>query len=109
MAGGVNAEVSKEVPDYYQALWLGEKNEAPLIYPDAIAATRALDGLQRLWLKIDATPHEYLAWEEVMDHWLLPLSRDYRQITCYTSALDRFDQTTTSWWKRFKYDMHQQG
>jgi hypothetical protein len=58
-------------------------------------------------LKIDATPHEYLAWEEVMDRWLLPRSRDYGQITCYTSALDRFDHT--AWWKRFKYDLHQKG
>jgi hypothetical protein len=44
-----------------------------------------------------------------MDRWLLPRSRDYKDITCYTSALDRFDQTTTTWWKRFKYDMHQKG
>jgi hypothetical protein len=29
--------------------------------------------------------------------------------TCYTTALDRFDQTTTGWWKQFKYDMHQKG
>jgi hypothetical protein len=45
MVRGVDAEVSKKVPDYYQALWLGEKDEAPLIYPEAIAATRALGGL----------------------------------------------------------------
>jgi hypothetical protein len=44
-----------------------------------------------------------------MDRWLLPHSRDYGEITCYTSALDRFDQTTTAWWKSFKYDMHQKG
>jgi hypothetical protein len=56
MVRGVDAEVSKKVLDYYQALWLGEKDEAPLIYPEAIAATRALGGLRRLWLKIDATP-----------------------------------------------------
>jgi hypothetical protein len=48
--------VHTEVSDYFQALWLGEKDEAPLIYPDAIAATRALSGLRRLWLKIDAMP-----------------------------------------------------
>jgi hypothetical protein len=61
--------VSKEVTDYYQALWLGETDEAPLIYPEAIAATKALGGLRRLWLKLDATPQEYLAWVDVMDHW----------------------------------------
>jgi hypothetical protein len=74
MVGGVVMTVSEEVSDYYQALWLGEKDEAPLIYPDAIAATKALGGLRRLWLKIDATPQEYVAWEEVMDRWLLPRS-----------------------------------
>jgi hypothetical protein len=66
--------VHTEVSDYYQALWLGEKDKAPLIYLDAIAATRAMGSLQRLWLKIDATPQEYLAWEVVMDRWLLPRS-----------------------------------
>jgi hypothetical protein len=105
MVIGAFETVSTNVPDYYQTLWLGEKDEAPLIYPDAIAATKALGGLQRLWLKIDATPQEYLAWEEVMDRWLLPRSQDYGEITCYTSALDRFDQTTTAWWKRLRYDM----
>jgi hypothetical protein len=48
--------VCKEVTDYYQDIWLGEKDEAPLIYPDAIAATMALGGLRRPWLKLDATP-----------------------------------------------------
>jgi hypothetical protein len=109
MVGGVVTIVSKEVSDYSQALWLGEKDEAPLIYPEAIAATRALGGLRRLWLKIDATPQEYLVWEEVMDHWLLPRSRDYGKITCYTSALEHFDQTTTAWWKRLRYDMRIKG
>jgi hypothetical protein len=37
--------VHKELPDCYQALWLGEKDEAPLIYPKDIDATRALGGL----------------------------------------------------------------
>jgi hypothetical protein len=97
MVGGVVTTVSEEVSDYYQALWLGEKDEVPLIYPEAIAATRALGGLRRLWLKFDATPQEYLAWEEVMDRWLLPRSQDYGEITCCTSALDHFDQTTTAW------------
>jgi hypothetical protein len=45
MVRGVVTTVSEEVLDYYQALWLGEKDEAPLIYPEAIAATRALRGL----------------------------------------------------------------
>jgi hypothetical protein len=45
MIGGVVTTVSEEVSDYYQALWLGEKDEVPLIYPKAIAATRALGGL----------------------------------------------------------------
>jgi hypothetical protein len=68
-----------------------------------------LGGLRRLWLKFDATPQEYLAWEDVMDHWLLPRSLDYGPITRYTAAVDRFDQITTAWWKRYKYDMHQKG
>jgi hypothetical protein len=42
-----------------------------------------------------------------MDHWLLPCSRNYGKISCYTGALDRVDLETKSWWKRFKYDMHQ--
>jgi hypothetical protein len=109
MVGGVVTTVSKEVSDCYQDLWLGEADEAPLIYPEAIAATRALGGFQRLWLKIDAMPQEYLAWEEVMDRWLLPRSGDYGEITCYTSALERFDQTTTAWWKRLWYDMRIKG
>jgi hypothetical protein len=62
--------VHTDMPGYYQALWSGEKDEAPLIYPDAIGASRTLGGLRRLWLKIDATPYEYLAWEEIMVHWL---------------------------------------
>jgi hypothetical protein len=60
-------------------------------------------------LKFDATPQEYLAWEDVMDRWLLPCSLDYGPITRYTAAVDRFDQITTAWWKRYKYDMHQKG
>jgi hypothetical protein len=80
MVAGVMETVHTEVSDCYQAIWLGEADEAPLIYPEAIAATRALGGLRRLWLKIDATPHEYLAWEEVMDRWLLPRSRDYGKL-----------------------------
>jgi hypothetical protein len=59
--------IHKELPYCYQALRLGEKDEPPLIYPKAIAATRALRGLRRLWLKIDAMQQEYLAWEDVMD------------------------------------------
>jgi hypothetical protein len=74
MTVAVMEAVPTDVSDYYQTLWLGEKDEAPLIYPEAIAATRALGGLRRLWLKIDATPQEYLAWEVVMDRWLLPRS-----------------------------------
>jgi hypothetical protein len=83
MVAGVMETVHTKVSNCYQAFWLGEADEAPLIYPEAIAATRALGGLRRLWLKIDATPEEYLAWEEVMDRWLLPRSRDYGEITCY--------------------------
>jgi hypothetical protein len=74
MVGGVDADVFKDVTDYYQALWLGEQDESPLIYLDAIATTKTLGGLRRLWLKIDVTPQEYLAWEKVMDRWLLPRS-----------------------------------
>jgi hypothetical protein len=44
-----------------------------------------------------------------MDHWLLSHSRDYEQITCYTAALVRFDQTTTAWWKCLRYDMRIKG
>jgi hypothetical protein len=50
-----------------------------------------LGGSRRLWLKIDAMPQEYLAWEDVMDRWLLPCSLDYGPITHYTTAVDRFD------------------
>jgi hypothetical protein len=109
MVAVVMETVHTEVSDCYQALWLGEADEAPLIYPEAIAATKALGGLRRLWLKIGATPQEYLVWEEVMDHWLLPRSQDYEEITCYTSALERFDQTTTAWWKHLRYAMHIKG
>jgi hypothetical protein len=109
MTVAVMETVQTDISDFYQARWLGEAGEAPLIYPEAIVATRALGGLRRLWLKIDATPQEYLAWEEVMDHWLLPRSRDYGEITCYTSALERFDQTTTAWWRRLRYDMRIKG
>jgi hypothetical protein len=45
MAGRVDVDVHTQVSDYYQALCLGERDEAPLIYPDAIAATKALGGL----------------------------------------------------------------
>jgi hypothetical protein len=54
-------------------------------------------------------PQEYLAWEDVMDRWLLPHSQDYGQITSYNAAVARFDQTTTAWWKRVRYDMYQKG
>jgi hypothetical protein len=109
MVVNVVKTISTEVSDFYQAHWLVEVNEAPLIYPEAIAATRALGSLRRLWLKIDAMPQEYLEREEVMDRWSLPRSRDYGEIICYTAALDHFDQTTTAWWKYFKYDLHQKG
>jgi hypothetical protein len=109
MMEGVVTTVSEEVSDYYQARWLGEVDKAPIFNPAAVAATRALGGLRRLWLKFDATPQEYLAWEDVMDRWLLPRSLDYGTITRYTAAVDRFDQITTAWWKRYKYDMHQKG
>jgi hypothetical protein len=56
MVGGVDADVSKEVTDLYQARWLGEADEAPLFNLATVAATRALGGLRRLWLKIDAMP-----------------------------------------------------
>jgi hypothetical protein len=56
MVVGVVEAVHTDVPDYYQAVWLGQKDESPLIYPDAIAATRELGCLRRLWLKIHATP-----------------------------------------------------
>jgi hypothetical protein len=49
MGAGVVETVSTKEPDFYQALWLGEKDETPLIYPDPIAATKALGGLRRLW------------------------------------------------------------
>jgi hypothetical protein len=42
-----------------------------------------------------------------MDRWLLPRSLDYGPITRYTTVVDRFDQITTAWWKRYNYDMHQ--
>jgi hypothetical protein len=109
MVGGVVRTVSEEVSDYYQARWLGKADEAPIFNPAAVAATRALGGLRRLWLKFDATPQEYLAWEDVMDRWLLPHSLDYGPITHYTAAVDRFDQITIAWWKCYKYDMHQKG
>jgi hypothetical protein len=41
--------------------------------------------------------------------WLLPRSLDYGPITRYTAAVDHFDQITTTWWKRYRYDMHQKG
>jgi hypothetical protein len=63
MVVSVVEKISTEEPNYYQALWLGKADEAPLIYPEAIAVTRALGGLRRLWLKIDAMPQVYLAWE----------------------------------------------
>jgi hypothetical protein len=56
MVGGVAADISTKEPDYYQARWLGEADEAPIFNPPAVAATRALGGLRRLWLKFDATP-----------------------------------------------------
>jgi hypothetical protein len=56
MVGGVDADVSMKESDYYQARWLGEADEAPIFNPAAVAATRALGGLRRLWLKNDATP-----------------------------------------------------
>jgi hypothetical protein len=68
--------IATEVSDFYQARWLGEADEAPIFNPAAVAATRALGGLRRLWLKFDTTPQEYLAWEDVMDRWLLPRSQD---------------------------------
>jgi hypothetical protein len=94
---------------FRQARWLGEADEAPIFNPADVAATGALGGFRRLWLKFDATPQEYLAWEDVMDRWLLPRSLDYGPITRYNAAVDRFDQITTAWWKRYKYDMHQKG
>jgi hypothetical protein len=109
MERGADAEVSTDVSDFYQACWLGKADEAPIFNPAAVAATRALGGLRRLWLKIDATQQEYLAWEDVMDHWLLPRSLDYGLITRYIAAVDRFDQITIAWWKHFRYDMHQKG
>jgi hypothetical protein len=109
MVEGVVTTVSEEVSDYYQTRWLGKADEAPIFNPAVVAATRALGGLRRLWLKFDATPQEYLAWEDVMARWLLPRSLDYGPITCYTAAVDRFDQITTAWWKRYRYDMHQKG
>jgi hypothetical protein len=109
MVEGVVTIVSEEVSDYYQACWLGKVDEAPIFNPAAVAATQALGGLRRLWLKFDATPQEYLAWEDVMARWLLPRSPDYGPITHYTAAVDRFDQITTAWWKRYRYDMHQKG
>jgi hypothetical protein len=69
MVGGVVTTVSEEVSDYYQVRWLGEADEAPIFNPAAVAATRELGGLRRLWLKFDTTPQEYLAWEDVMDRW----------------------------------------
>jgi hypothetical protein len=45
MVIGAFETVSTNVSDYYQTLCLGEEDEAPLIYPDAIAATKALGGL----------------------------------------------------------------
>jgi hypothetical protein len=101
--------VQTDVSDFYQAHWLGEVDEAPIFNPAAVAATQALRGFRRLWLKIDATPQEYLAWEDVMDHWLLSRSQDYGQITSYNAAVARFDHTTTAWWKHVRYDMHQKG
>ena len=109
MDAGVVATGHKEGQDYYQALWLGEEDEAPLIYPKAIAATRALGGLRRLWLKIDATPEEYRAWEEVMERCLTPRSSDYGPSTCYSAVLDRFDKPTSSWWRRLRYDLKKEG
>jgi hypothetical protein len=44
-----------------------------------------------------------------MDRLLLPRSLDYGPITSYNAAVVRFDQTTTAWWKRVSYDMHQKG
>jgi hypothetical protein len=58
MVGGVVTIVSDEVSDYYQARWLGKADEAPIFNPAAVAATRALGGLRRLWLKFDATPQD---------------------------------------------------
>jgi hypothetical protein len=75
MVAGVMETVQTDVSDFYQARWLGEADEAPIFNPAAVAATRALGGLRRLWLKFDATPQEYLAWEEVMVRWLLPRSQ----------------------------------
>jgi hypothetical protein len=109
MVAGVMETVQTDISDFYQARSLGKVDEAPIFNPAAIAATRALGGLRRLWLKFDATPQEYLAWEDVMDCWLLPCSLDYGPITRYTAAVDRFDQITTTWWKRYKYDIHQKG
>jgi hypothetical protein len=109
MVAGVMETVQTDVSDFYQARWLGEADEAPIFNPAAVAATRALGGLRRLWLNINATPQEYLAWEDVMDHWLLSRSQAYGQITSYNAAVARFDQTMTTWWKPVKYDMHQKG
>jgi hypothetical protein len=109
MVAGVKEIVQMDISDFYQARWLGEVDEAPIFNPVAVAATRALGGFRRLWLKIDAMPQEYLSWEDVMDHWLLPRSQDYGQITSYNAAVARFDQTTTAWWKHVRYDMHQKG
>jgi hypothetical protein len=56
MVAGVMETVQTDVSDFYQARWLGEADEAPIFNPTAVAATRALGGLSRLWLKFDTTP-----------------------------------------------------
>jgi hypothetical protein len=56
MVAGVMETVQTDVSDFYQACWLGEADEAPIFNPAAVAATRALGGLRRLWLNINAMP-----------------------------------------------------
>jgi hypothetical protein len=58
MVAGVMKTVQTNVSDFYQARWLGKADEAPILNPVVVAATRALGGLRRLWLKNDATPQE---------------------------------------------------
>ena len=102
-------ESAKMAGSHYNDQWLGEIDEAPMIDSRNIAATRALGGLKRLWLKIDATPEEYLAWEEVMERWLKPRIGDYGPYTCYSAALDRFEKTTMPWWRCLRYDLKKEG
>jgi hypothetical protein len=45
MVASVMETVYTEVSDFYQARWLGEADEAPILNPAAVASTRALGGL----------------------------------------------------------------